>query len=243
MTEHNTSQAKLSGIVSHLVELRQRLLWMTGSVLLVFLVLVSFAQEIYTQLAHPMLSALPSGVSMIATDVTAPFLVPIKVTFLVSVFMCIPFLLYQLWAFIAPGLHQHEKKLGLPIIASSAILFYLGTAFAYFVVLPIALKFFVAFAPEGVAVMTDVGKYVDFVLTMFFAFGVAFEVPIAIIILVVIGAVSTQQLSQWRPYVVVGAFVVGMLLTPPDIISQTLLAIPMLILYELGIFMAKLYKK
>lgn len=242
MTTHN-SQAKFSGIVSHLVELRQRLLWMTGSVLLVFLVLVGFAQAIYTQLAGPMLSALPSGTSMIATDVTAPFFVPIKVTFLVSVFICIPFLLYQLWAFIAPGLHQHEKKLGLPLIASSAILFYLGTAFAYFVVLPIALKFFVAFAPEGVSVMTDVNKYVSFVLTMFFAFGIAFEVPIATIILVIMGVVNTQQLAQWRPYVIVGAFVAGMLLTPPDIISQTLLAIPMLILYELGIFMAKLYKK
>lgn len=243
MSAHKPSQTQLSGIVAHLVELRTRLLWMSASVLIVFMLLVSFAPEIYTKLANPMLSALPSGVSMIATDVTAPFFVPIKVTFLVSVFICIPFLLYQIWAFVAPGLYDNEKKLGLPIVASSAVLFYLGTAFAYFVVLPIALKFFVAFAPEGVAVMTDVSKYVEFVLTMFFAFGVAFEVPIAIIILVVMGVVTTQQLSQWRPYVVVGAFVVGMLLTPPDIISQTLLAIPMLILYELGIFMAKFYKK
>lgn len=236
-------EAAPSGFVTHLIELRNRLIWMVGFVLLVFAAMVGFSQEIYTQFAEPLMQKLPEGTSMIATDVTAPFLVPVKVTFFLSLFVCIPYLLYHVWAFIAPGLYKHERRLALPLLSSSIFLFYAGTAFAYFVVLPIAFNFFVNFAPQGVAVMTDVGRYVDFVLAMFFAFGLAFEVPVATVLLVLVGITTPQKLGEYRPYVVVAAFVIGMLLTPPDVISQTLLALPMLLLYELGIIFARILKR
>ncbi len=225
--------------VDHLIELRQRLVRVLACVLLVFAALAGFSQMLYTRLAEPLLAALPRGASMVAIDVTTPFLVPMKVSFLLALFISIPYLLYHLWAFVAPGLYRHERKLALPLLVSSSVLFYLGTAFAYFVVLPLVFDFFVSFAPEGVAVMTDVGRYLDFVLAMFFAFGLAFEVPVATVLLVLMGITTPARLAALRPYVIVAAFVVGMLLTPPDVISQTLLAVPMLLLYELGIALAR----
>ena len=230
------------GMFAHLIELRNRLIWIVGVALAIFAALVGFSQEIYTRFAQPLMDQLPEGTSMIATDVTAPFLVPVKVTFILAIFISIPYILYHLWAFIAPGLYKHERKLAIPLLVSSTLLFYAGAAFAYFVVLPIAFTFFVGFAPEGVAVMTDVGRYLDFVLAMFFAFGIAFEVPVATVLLVLVGATTPQKLGEYRPYVIVGAFVIGMLLTPPDVISQTLLAGPMLILYEIGIIFSRIMK-
>lgn len=233
---------KPEGIFGHLIELRNRMMWMLGFVMLIFAGLVPFAKEIYARLAEPLLAELPQGATMVAIDVTSPFLVPIKVTFFLAIFLSIPYLLYHLWAFIAPGLYKHEKRLATPLLISSILLFYAGTAFAYFVVLPLAFEFFINFAPEGVAVMTDVGRYLDFVLAMFFAFGIAFEVPVATVLLVLVGVTTPKKLGEYRPYVVVAAFIIGMLLTPPDVISQTLLAIPMLILYEFGIIFARIMK-
>ena len=232
-----------TGFITHLIELRNRLMWMLGLTLIVFASLVGFSQEIYTTFAGPLIATLPQGSSMVAIDVTAPFLIPVKVTFFLALFICIPYLLYHIWAFIAPGLYKHERRLALPLLSSSILLFYAGTAFAYFVVLPLAFDFFVNFAPDGVAVMTDVGRYVDFVLAMFFAFGLAFEVPVATVLMVLVGITTPQKLAEYRPYVIVAAFVIGMLLTPPDVISQTLLALPMLILYEFGIIFARMLKK
>jgi sec-independent protein translocase protein TatC len=176
---------------------------------------------------------------MIAIEVASPFLIPFKLALVLAIFICVPFLLYQLWAFIAPGLYRHERRLALPVLFSSTLLFYLGGLFAYFVVFPLVFAFLTASAPEGVAVMTDIGKYLDFVLTLFFAFGVAFEVPVVTYVLVWMGVTTPQALAEKRPYVIVGAFVIGMLLTPPDVISQTLLALPMWLLFELGVFMAR----
>lgn len=229
-----------SSLVSHLVELRGRLVRMVLCVLLVFAPLIPVSEAIYDHLAAPMMAQLPMGSSMIAIDVASPFLVPFKVSFILAVLISMPYLLYQLWAFVAPGLYRHEKRLAWPLIVSSTALFYLGSAFAYFVVLPLVFGFFVSVAPESVAVMTDLGRYLDFVLALFLAFGLAFEIPVATVLLVLVGAVTPQQLGQYRPYVVIGVFVVAMLLTPPDVISQTLLAIPMLALYELGILFSRL---
>lgn len=226
--------------LSHLVELRSRLLRAMLAVLLVFLALLPFARSLYGWLAQPLLSALPKGASMVAIEVASPLLAPLKLTLFVALAVALPFVLYQLWAFVAPGLYRHERRLALPLLISSTLLFYLGCAFAYFVVFPLIFAFFAAMAPEGVAVATDIARYLDFVLALFLAFGLAFEVPVAIVIAVALGWVGPEQLVQARPYVIVGAFVVGMLLTPPDVFSQTLLAVPICLLYEAGILAARL---
>ncbi len=227
-------------LVAHLIELRSRLLKSLGFVLVVFLGLFSFANEIYEFVAEPLQRFMPEGTSMIATDVTSPFLTPFKLTLYAAVFISIPFLLYQLWAFIAPALYRREKRLALPLFVSSIVLFYAGMAFAYFLVFPLVFGFFTSVAPDSVAVMTDIHSYLEFVIKLFFAFGLAFEIPIATIILIAAGVVSAQSLAQKRPYVVVGCFVLGMLLTPPDVFSQMLLAIPMWLLFETGIFFGRL---
>jgi sec-independent protein translocase protein TatC len=231
------------GLISHLIELRSRILKMLVSVLLIFVVLTPFAQDIYHILAQPLLNALPEGASMIATDVASPFLAPFKLTLVVAFFIAIPYILYHIWGFIAPALYRNEKKLIAPLLFSSSLLFYAGMAFAYFVLFPVAFAFLTSFAPEGVVVSTDISSYLSFVLTIFFAFGIAFEIPIAIILLCWTGVTTPQQLRQKRPYVIVGAFVVGMLLTPPDVISQVLLAIPMWILFEVGVIIGSIYAK
>ena len=205
------------------------------ALLLVFICLFPWARDIYTVLAEPMLAALPQGGQMIATEVTAPFFIPVKVTLLAAFVIALPYLLYQIWAFVAPGLYLHEKKMVMPLIVTSTLLFLVGMAFAYFVVFPVVFHFIISIAPEGVTVMTDIGKYVDFVLTLFIAFGVTFEVPVAVVILTRAGIVSIAALKQARPYVIVGAFVIGAIFTPPDVVSQILLAIPLWLLYEAGI--------
>ena len=226
--------------MAHLIELRDRMLRMVLAVLLVFLGLFYFANDLYSIVARPLLSHLPAGGSMIATEVASPFLTPFKLTLVLSIFVAMPFILYQLWSFIAPGLYAHERKLALPLLAASVALFYAGMAFAYFVVFPLVFAFFTSAAPEGVAVMTDISKYLDFVLKLFFAFGLAFEVPIATILLVMAGVTTPESLSAKRPYIIVGAFVFGMLLTPPDIFSQTFLAVPMWMLFEVGVFFSRM---
>ncbi len=226
--------------ISHLIELRTRLLRVVSGVLLVFVALSPFSNPIYSMLAGPLTRHMPAQSSMIAIDVLSPFLTPLKFTLVLAVFITIPWILYQVWAFIAPGLYQKEKRLALPVLISSTLLFYCGMAFAYFVIMPIFFAFITSTAPEGVAVMTDINRYLDFVMTIFFAFGVAFEVPVATVILVLIGIVTPEAMAAKRPYVIVGAFVVGMLLTPPDVISQTLLAVPMWLLFEVGIFVSRL---
>lgn len=224
--------------ISHLIELRDRLLRSVIAVILVFLALFHWANNLYTLLAEPLLHALPKGGQLIATEVTAPFLVPVKVTLMAAFLISLPYVLYQIWAFIAPGLYSHEKRLGIPLIVASVILFFCGMAFAYFLVFPVVFGFITGVAPVGVAVMTDISKYLDFVMTMFLAFGITFEVPVVVVILVKIGLVNVSKLREIRPYVIVGAFVVGAVLTPPDVISQTMLAVPLWLLYELGIIAA-----
>lgn len=226
--------------ISHLVELRDRLLRMVLAILAIFLVLFPFGNDIYVFIADPLMKVLPEGTSMIATQVASPFLTPFKLALVSAVFIAMPYILYQFWAFIAPGLYQHEQRLALPLLASSIALFYLGAAFAYFAVFPLVFAFLTSVAPEGVAVMTDITHYLDFVLTLFFAFGLAFEVPIATIMLVLAGATTPEKLAAKRPFVIVGAFIIGMFLTPPDIISQTLLALPMWILFEVGLLFARM---
>jgi sec-independent protein translocase protein TatC len=220
---------------SHLFELRDRLIRIVVVILVAFLALFSFGNQIYTMVAEPLMQHLPEGTSMIATEVASPFLTPMKLSLVAAIFLTIPFTLYQFWAFIAPGLYQHERKMVIPLVVSSTLLFYMGVAFAFYVVFPLVFAFLTGTAPEGVAVMTDMGRYLDFILTLFFAFGLAFEVPIAVIILIWTGATTREKLSRGRPYVIVGAFVLGMLLTPPDVISQTLLALPMWVLFEFGL--------
>lgn len=228
-------------LITHLLELRDRLLRIVAIVILLFLSLVYFANDIYHYLAIPLTSQLPEGSSMIATGVATPFFTPIKLTIVLAFFIAIPAILYQAWAFIAPGLYKHERKLIAPLVISSALLFYLGMAFSYYVVFPLAFAFFTSTAPEGVTIATDISSYLDFVLKLFFAFGLAFEIPIATLVLCWTGATSPKKLKEKRPYIVVGAFVFGMLLTPPDVISQTLLAVPMLILFELGLLFTRFY--
>jgi len=225
--------------MSHLVELRDRLLRCVIALVLVFICLFPWARDIYSMLAKPLLASLPAGGQLIATEVTAPFFVPIKVTMMAALVIALPYLLYQIWAFVAPGLYAHEKKLVMPLIVTSTVLFLCGMAFAYFLVFPIVFHFIISVAPEGVAVMTDIGKYLDFVLTLFVAFGVTFEVPVAVVILVRMGMVSVAKLRDVRPYVIVGAFVIGAVFTPPDMVSQVMLAVPLWVLYELGIFVAQ----
>ena len=229
--------------VSHLIELRDRLLRVLLVVIVIFLALVPFANWLFTQLAGPLTVHLPEGSSMVAIDVASPFFTPFKLALVVAIFAAIPYILFQAWSFIAPGLYLHERKRAIPLLVSSTLLFYLGAAFAYFAVFPLVFGFLTSTAPEGVEVMTDISRYLDFVLTMFFAFGIAFEVPIAVVLLIWSGAVSPQSLREKRAYVVVGAFVIGMMLTPPDIISQTLLALPMWLLFEVGVFMGERFAK
>jgi len=229
-------------LFAHLLELRTRILRAVLGILLVFLCLVYFAQDLYHWLATPLLQAMPENANMIATDVASPFFAPFKLTLVLSFFIAIPLVLHQVWGFIAPGLYKNEKRLVAPLLASSTLLFYAGIALAYYVVFPLAFGFFTQIAPEGVTISTDISSYLDFVLKLFFAFGVSFEIPIAIILLCWTGATSAQSLSEKRPYVIVGVFIVGMLLTPPDIISQTLLALPMWLLFELGIFIGSFYQ-
>jgi len=238
-SEENQKEPELP-FLAHLVEMRDRLLRVVLVVSVVFLGLFSFANDLYALLAKPLLAHLPEGGTMIATEVASPFLTPFKLAMVISIFIAIPFILYQAWAFVAPGLYRNEKMLALPLLVSSIVLFYAGMAFAYFVVFPLVFGFLTGVAPQGVAVMTDIAKYLDFVLKMFFAFGIAFEVPIATIILVATGMTTPESLSAKRPYIIVGAFTVGMLLTPPDIISQTLLALPMWLLFETGLFFSRM---
>jgi sec-independent protein translocase protein TatC len=226
------------GFFSHLIELRDRLIRSIVAVIVVFLCLVSWAREIYTLLAKPMLAALPRGGQMIATDVAGAFFVPMKVTLMLAFLIALPYVLYQAWAFVAPGLYAHEKRLTLPLLVSSIFLFFTGMAFAYFVVFPTVFVFVNQFAPEGVAVMTDIDKYLSFVMSTFLAFGITFEVPVLVIVLVMTGLVSVEKLKEIRPYVIVGAFVVGAVFTPPDVLSQFLLAVPLWLLYEIGIIIA-----
>lgn len=230
-------------LIAHLTELRSRLLRCVVAVLVIFACLFYFSQEIYALVAAPLRAQLPAGASMIATGVATPFLTPFKLTLVISLFAAVPYILAQIWGFIAPGLYQHEKRIALPLLASSVLLFYGGMAFAYFVVFPIMFGFFSAVTPEGVDMMTDINQYLDFVLTIFFAFGVAFEIPVATFLLVWAGVVDVKTLRKSRPYVVVGCFVIGMLLTPPDVFSQTLLAIPMWFLFELGLIFSNMIQK
>ena len=239
MSTSNETTGQEQPLVAHLIELRDRVLRMVLVVLAVFLVLFPFANDLYTAIAGPMREALPSGSTMISTKPIDPFLIPFKLSLQLAVFIAIPMILYQFWAFVAPGLYRHEKRLVMPLLISSTLLFYLGMAFAYFIVFPLVFTFLASTAPEGVEVATDMGSYLDFVMTLFFAFGVAFEVPIATIILVWMGITTPEKLREKRPYVIVGTFIVGMFLTPPDIISQTLLALPMWVLFEVGVFFSK----
>jgi sec-independent protein translocase protein TatC len=225
--------------ISHLVELRSRLLRSIVAVVVVLVCLVPWAKDIYALLAAPLLKALPRGSTMIATDVTGTFLVPLKVTLMAALLIALPYVLYQMWAFIAPGLYHHEKRLALPVIFSSVLFFAIGMAFAYFIVFPIAFGFFAGYAPAGVQMMTDIDKYLSFVLTMFIAFGVTFEVPVVVVVLVRLGVVDLKKLQSIRGYVIVGAFVVGAIFAPPDVLSQAMLAIPLWLLYELGLVAAR----
>jgi sec-independent protein translocase protein TatC len=239
----NPSPASSYTLFDHLLELRSRLLNVVVGVLVVFLGLFYFANEIYEYVSKPLMETLPEGGQMIATDVASSFFAPFKLTMVLSIFIAMPFILYQIWAFVAPGLYKNEKRLVIPLMFGSTLLFYGGIAFVYYVVFPIIFAFFTSVAPEGVNIATDITSYLDFVLKLFFAFGIVFEIPIVIILLCWTGFTDPDSLRAKRPYVVVGAFVVGMLLTPPDIISQTLLAVPMLLLFELGVFIASIYQK
>lgn len=229
-------------LVAHLTELRSRLLRIVLIWLVIFLGLFYFANDLYTFISEPLRAYLPEGASMIATDVASPFLTPFKLALICALFLAMPFILHQFWGFIAPGLYKHEKRIALPLLASSIVLFYSGMAFAYFVVFPLVFGFFTSVAPEGVTVMTDISAYLDFVMTLFLAFGLSFEIPVATVLLVLAGVVDVAKLKQIRGYVIVGCFGIGMLLTPPDVISQTLLAVPMWLLYEVGILFAGVLK-
>jgi len=213
---------------------------MVAGIMAVFAIFAPFSNAVYSTLAGPLLAHMPDHSSMIAIDVISPFLTPIKLSLILAIFVAMPWILYQAWAFVAPGLYQQEQRMALPILVSSTVLFYCGMAFAYFVIMPLFFAFLTTTVPEGVEVMTDINKYLDFVLVLFFAFGIAFEVPIATFILIVLGLTTPEALAAKRPYIIIGAFVIGMVLTPPDVISQTLLAVPMWILFELGLWVSRL---
>lgn len=235
----SADEAPEQSLMGHLVELRARLLRAVLAVLLVFIALIPFAGRIYAVLAEPLRAKLPEGAQMVAIDVASPFFAPIKLAFFLAVVLAMPIVLYQLWAFVAPGLYKHEQKLARPLLVSAVLLFYAGCTFAYFLVLPVVFGFLTGIAPEGVAVMTDISRYLDFVLVLFLAFGFSFEVPVAVVILVLLGWVSVEQLREARSYVIVGAFVIAAIVTPPDVISQLMLAIPMCLLYELGLVVSR----
>lgn len=225
-------------LIAHLIELRSRLLNSAIALILIFICLFPWASDLYSLLAQPMLAKLPQGGQMIATDVTTPFFVPLKVTMMAAFLVSLPYILYQGWRFVAPGLYAHEKRLVLPLIVASTMLFFCGMAFAYFVVFPVVFGFIVSVAPQGVAVMTDIDKYLSFVLGMFMTFGITFQVPVAVVLLVKMGMVSVEKLREIRSYVIVGAFVIGAIFTPPDVVSQFMMAIPLWLLYEVGIVVA-----
>ncbi|MCW4149713.1 twin-arginine translocase subunit TatC [Halomonas sp. 18H] len=236
-------EQKQAPLVEHLVELRSRLMRAVIVILAIFLGLYAFANDIYTFVADPLMALLPEGSQMIATEVASPFLAPFKLTLMVAFLIAVPFVLHQAWAFIAPGLYANEKHLALPLLASSIVLFYAGIAFAYYVVFPLLFQFFTQTGPAQVAVMTDIQQYLNFVLKLFFAFGVAFEIPVATFLLILSGATSVQSLARKRPYIILGCFIIGMLLTPPDVVSQSLLAVPMYLLYEIGLLFGRLVKR
>lgn len=238
----SADQDEAQPLIAHLSELRDRLLRSIIAILVIFLCLFYFANDIYSFVSEPLRALLPEGSSMIATDVASPFFTPFKLTLVVSLFAAMPYLLYQLWSFVAPGMYQHEKRIAIPILLSSIVLFYLGLSFAYFVVFPLVFGFFSGVIPEGIAYTPDIARYLDIALKLFFAFGIAFEIPIATVVLIWAGITSPDQLAEKRPYIVVFCFIFGMLLTPPDIISQTLLALPMWLLFELGVFFGRMIK-
>ena len=227
--------------ISHLVELRERLLKAIAAVLLVLVALLPFANRLYHLIAEPLLALLPKDAKMVAIEVASPFLTPIKLAFFFALFLAMPVVLYQAWRFVAPGLYRHEKRLAMPLLASSVLMFYLGCAFAYFVVLPKVFGFLLSTTPEGVSMTTDIGKYLDFVLTMFFAFGLCFEVPVGVFIVALMGWVTPAQLAKHRPYVILGAFVVAAIVAPPDVLSMIMLAIPMCLLYEAGLIAVRIF--
>jgi sec-independent protein translocase protein TatC len=230
-------------LISHLLELRDRLLRAFLAVIIVFVPIAFFANEVFTFVAQPLIDQLPKGASLIATSVISPFMTPFKLAFFVALFAAMPFVLYQVWAFVAPGLYRHEKKFALPLLVSSIVLFYVGIAFAYFVVFPVMFQFFANTTPAGVTMMTDITSYMDFVLTMFLCFGLAFEVPVVVVLLVLTGLVKVEKLAEIRGYVLIGIFVLAAVLTPPDAISQTIMAVPMYLLYEGGLAMARLMNR
>lgn len=238
MQEQKNVEAAEMGFFDHLRELRDRLLKIIIAIVIGVVIMLPFGDILYHWLAGPLLHHLPEGSTMIATKVTSPFLIPFKLAMMTGILLVIPYILYQVWAFIAPGLYHNERKLIFPLLTASIALFLGGMAFAYFIVFPLVFAFFISAAPEGVSVMTDISEYLDFVIALFFAFGLAFQVPIVTIVLLGTGVVSRQQLAHARPYIIVGAFVLGMLLTPPDVLSQILLAVPMWLLFELGIILA-----
>ena len=237
MSEEDLDQPQT--LITHLTELRDRIIRCLIAVFIIFLFLFPFANEIYEFISLPLRDLLPEGASMIATEVASPFLTPFKLSMLLSLYLAMPYVLFQIWRFISPGMYLSEQRIAIPILSSSIILFYAGTAFAYFVVFPLVFSFFTSVAPDGIEIMTDINRYLDFVLKLFFAFGIAFEIPIIAIILIVTGVTTAEKLASKRPFILVGCFVIGMLLTPPDVISQSLLAIPMWILFELGVFLAR----
>lgn len=237
------ASGKEENFISHLIELRNRLIRAVIAVVLVFIVLFPWANDLYTLLAQPLIAKLPQGSQMIATGVVTTFLIPLKVAMMTAFLITLPYVLYQLWEFVAPGLYLHERKLALPLLVASVLLFFVGMSFAYFLVFPVVFGFLAGATPEGVNFAPDIGAYLDFVMTLFIAFGVTFEVPVVVILLVLTNMASVQKLREARPYVIVGAFVIGAIFTPPDIISQFMLAIPLWLLYELGIILAAtLYK-
>jgi sec-independent protein translocase protein TatC len=231
------------GLFSHLIELRSRLLRAIVTVLLVLLALVPVANRLYSELAQPLVERLPAGAHLIATEVASPFFTPLKLAFFVALFISMPMILYQLWSFVSPGLYRHEKRLARPLLIAAMFLFYAGCAFAYFIVLPAAFRFLTAVTPQGVEMMTDITHYLDFVMLMFFAFGLCFEVPVAVVILAAIGVVDAEKLSKGRAYAIVGAFAIAAVITPPDMISMVMLAVPMCILYELGLLAVRFLLK
>lgn len=240
---NQASDDKEQPLVQHLIELRNRLLYTVYFLFGVFVCLFPFANEIYGFISAPLLAVLPEGTSMIATDVISPFFTPMKLTFYLAVYICIPFIFYQIWAFVSPGLYKHERALAGPLMLSTVTLFFSGMAFAYFLVLPMLFSFTMGIQLEGVAAMTDITKYLDLVLQMFLAFGLAFEIPVATVLLILSGVVSPEALAEKRRYIIVGCFVVGMILTPPDVFSQTMLAVPMWMLFEAGLFFGRLLRK
>jgi sec-independent protein translocase protein TatC len=240
MSEPEETQDRAQPLVAHLTELRNRLLRSIFSILLIFCGLFYFANDIYAYVSKPLRDLLPPNATMIATEVASPFLTPFKLTMVAAVFLAMPYVLYQLWSFIAPGMYKNEKRLAIPLLFSSVLLFYAGAAFAYYVVFPLVFGFFTSVGPTDVTIMTDINRYLDFVLKLFFAFGLAFEIPIAAVIVIRAGIITADELASKRAYIIVACFVLGMLLTPPDVISQALLAIPMWILFEIGVFFGRL---